>query len=93
MSNVSMDATFDGTVFRRRSPSGEKSWRLNLDGTWAVCLDHKGPWVSAPVDEVPNEIIEHLIDFRATMLGTTVEQEREFFAAHPHGLSNADGRK
>jgi hypothetical protein len=43
------------------------------------------------VDEVPNEIIEHLIDFRATMLGTTVEQEREFFAAHPHGLAKAEG--
>lgn len=74
--NIIVNATMEGTVYRRMTASGEDAWRLNSDGSWAHCADHKGPWVSTKLTDVPTDVIDNLLDYRATMFGTTYQEER-----------------
>lgn len=65
MIEASFVRTDEGIVIREIGASNERAWRLNDDRTWAVCLDHKGPWVSIPDVEVPVRILHALQDLRA----------------------------
>ncbi len=85
--SITSSVTMDGTVYRRITAHGEDAWRLNPDGSWAHCADHNGPWVSVATTQLPAEIVDHLLEFRAVMLGTTIEQERSFWEANPHGYN------
>lgn len=46
----------DGMVVRQITPSGERSWRRERDGSTSAA-DHKGPWVRVNAIYVPAEVL------------------------------------
>lgn len=76
MIETSFVGTPDGVVIRHIGVSTESAWRLNNDGSWARCLDHKGPWLSVPAVEVPISVMHALQDLRVG-LGSGQKQEMD----------------
>ena len=54
-----------GIVLRDIFASGERAWRLNDNGTWAYCGDHKGPWVTEYEIHVPAHVFNAIVAWRA----------------------------
>jgi hypothetical protein len=53
-------STPDGLVVRDIQPGGESAYRLDCDGGFSRCLDHKAPWVAMRPDQVPGEVLRLL---------------------------------
>jgi hypothetical protein len=55
--SIKIAQTPDGPVVRQITPSGERSWRRERDGTTSGA-DHKGPWARVNAIYVPAEVLE-----------------------------------
>lgn len=55
-SDLKIARTPDGVVVRVLRPDGEHAYRQGHDGSWSFTCDHKGPWISIAMDQVPSRI-------------------------------------